>query len=130
MIDGTYEESCYFKELVRETLLKFFAWDNDRLSIIIGLKGFLGRKMFTGISRQGDTYKLLRYTVLPTLQKDRRRIEEKKQKKLDFLAKILDEAERHTEAHVVRIIDKPCIEELNIRWKNMSAIERIKVVYK
>ena len=46
-------------------------------------------------------YKQIRYQILPALWKDHRAIERKKQNKLNFLAEVVDESDRHTEAHVV-----------------------------
>ena len=34
------------------------------------------------------------------------------------------------EAHVVRVIVKPYIRDLNLKWKNMSTLEKVKTVYK
>ena len=61
---------------------------------------------------------------LPALWKDHRAIERKKQNKLIFLAEVLDEAGRHTEAHVVRIIIKPYIRDLNFKWQNMTDFDK------
>ena len=60
-------------------------------------------------------YKQIRYQILPALWKDHTAIERKKQNKLNFLAEVLDESDRHTEAHVVRIIVKPYIRDLNLK---------------
>ena len=57
-------------------------------------------------------------------------IERQKQKKLIFLAKVLDEAGRHMDAHVVRIFVKPYIRDLNLKWRNMTALDKVKAVYK
>ena len=56
------------------------------------------------------------------------RIERKKEKRLSFLAEILDELGRHMEVHVVRVIVKPNIRNLNLKWKNMPALEKAKTV--
>ena len=71
-------------------------------------------------------YKQIRYVLLPALWKDHRAIEQKKQ--IKFLAEVLDEAGRHTEAHTVRIIVKPYIRDLNLKWRNMTALDKAKAL--
>ena len=60
-------------------------------------------------------YKQIRYVLLPALWKDHMAIEQKKQ---------IDEAGRHMEARMVRIIVKPYIRDLNLKWRNMSALDK------
>lgn len=74
---------------------------------------------------RGDSCIHLRYVILPAVWKNHKRIEQKKQRKLDFVAEVLNESGRHTEAHVVRIIVKPTIERMNKHWKNMSIRDKI-----
>lgn len=73
-------------------------------------------------------YKLIRYKILPALKKNHKNIEKDKQKKLTFLANQLDKVGRKGEAHVVRIIVKPYIYELNSKWREMTAMEKFKTV--
>ena len=73
-------------------------------------------------------YKLIRHQILPVLKKNHKNIEQDKQKKLSFLANQLEKAGRKGEAHVVRIIVKPYIYELNSKWREMTAMEKLKTV--
>ena len=61
-------------------------------------------------------YKQIRYVLLPALWRDHMAIERQK---------VLDEAGRHLEAHVVRIIVKPYIRDLNLKWQNMTALDKV-----
>lgn len=72
---------------------------------------FLKIIFFESFTRVG-VHKQIRYVLLPALWRDHMAIERQKQKKLIFLAKVLDETGRHMEAHVVRIIVKPYIRDL------------------
>ena len=52
------------------------------------------------------------------------------QRKLENLVKLLDNDERYQEAHVIRIIIKPHLEEMNRRkWTNMTAMEKLKSLF-
>lgn len=73
---------------------------------------------------------MFRYVLLPALWKDHIAIEQKKQRKLNFLSDELDKVGRYMEAHVVRIIVKPYIRDLNFKWGNMSALDKFKAAYK
>ena len=121
-----YRESKDFKDTVK-------CYTTKNLKDIAFLKRFISR-VFTDKSLRirSDTYKHLRYTLLPFLQEDRVSIERKKQKRLSFLSEVLDELGRHMEAHVVRVIVKPFIyiRDPNLKWKNMSALEKVKSAYK
>ena len=71
-------------------------------------------------------YTFLTEEFLPEMWKDRKGIELKRQRKLENLAKLLDKDERYQEAHVIRIIVKPHLEEMNRKWTNMTALEKFK----
>ena len=73
-------------------------------------------------------YKEIRYRLLPVLWRDHRAIERKKQRKLTFLANELGNAGRHVEGHIVRTIVKPYIRDLNRKWSQMTAIDKLKTV--
>ena len=74
-------------------------------------------------------YTFLTKEVLPEMWKDRKEIELKRQRKLESLAKLLDKDERYQEAHVIRIIIKPHLEEMNRKWANMTALEKVKSLF-
>ena len=65
--------------------------------------------------------------VLPVMWKDRKGIELKRQ--LEHLAKLLDKNERYQEAHIIRIIVKPYLEEMNRKWTNMTAQEKFRSLF-
>ena len=117
-----YRESKDFKDAVK-------CYKTKSLKDIAFLKRFISR-VFTDKSLRirSDACKHLRYTLLPFLQKDRVRIERKKEKRLSFLAEILDKLGRLMEVHMVRVIVKPNIRNLNLKWKNMPALEKAKTV--
>ena len=88
------------------------------------LKSFLFEKP----GQRRGIYKPIRYILLPVLWKDHRAIERKKQKKLSFLANEFDNAGRHVEGHIVRMIVKPYIRDLNREWSKMTAVDKLKTV--
>ena len=71
-------------------------------------------------------YTFLTKEVLPEMWKDRKEIELRRQRKLENLSKLLDKDERYQEAHIIRIIVKPYLEEMNRKWTNMTALEKFK----
>ena len=74
-------------------------------------------------------YIFLTKEVLPEMWKDRKGIELKRQRKLEDLANLLDKDGRYQEAHVVRIIVKPYLEEMNRKWTNMTTQEKFKSLF-
>ena len=71
-------------------------------------------------------YTFLAQGVLPEMWRSRKGIELKRQRKLEDLANLLDNDERYQEAHVIRIIVKPYLEEMNRGWTNMTAMGKFK----
>ena len=57
-----------------------------------------------------------------------RGIEQKKQKKLTFLANEFDKVGRTVEAHVVRTIVKPYVHYMNLGWGKMSVVKKLKLL--
>ena len=74
-------------------------------------------------------YTFLTEKLLPEMWKDREGIEIKRQRKLEYLAKLLDKNERYQEAHIIRIIVKPYLEEMNRKWTNMTAQEKFRSLF-
>ena len=66
-------------------------------------------------------YKYIRYKILPVLSNDYKATE----RELTVLANESDNAERIMEAHIVRTIVKPYIQDLNLK---MTAMEKVKTV--
>lgn len=56
------------------------------------------------------------------------KIEEKKQQKLEFPAEMFDEGGQHVEAHITRSIIKPTIADMNTRWTQVSAFDKVKAL--
>ena len=79
------------------------------------------------VMRRGDSvYKTVEDVILPVLWRDHKTVERSKQVKLTFLANELGNVGRHIEAHVVRTIVKPYIRDMNRKWSEMTAIDKLK----
>lgn len=52
----------------------------------------------------------------------------KNKKKLNFLANELDKNGRCVEARVVRTIVKPYVRDLNLKWRKMTALDKLLTV--
>ena len=74
-------------------------------------------------------YTFLTQEVLPEMWRSRKEIELKRQRKLEDLANLLDKGGRYQEAHIIRIIVKPYLEEMNRKWINMTALEKFKSLF-
>ena len=120
-IDGYYRESKYFQEALCELN------PTDKVASMIHqiLKSFIFREPE---HRRGVYKEISRYEILPVLWKDHKAIERKKQRRLTFLANELSNVGRHVEGHVVRIIVKPYIRDLNKKWSKLTALEKLKTV--
>ena len=124
---GYYRESKNFKKAVIQLVINIceLTPTNEAGNII---HGFLKKPFFRKpVYRQG-VYKQIRYEILPVLWTNHRAVERKKQKKLTFLANELEKAGRHVEAHVVRVIVKPNIRDMNLKWSKMNALEKLNAV--
>ena len=73
-------------------------------------------------------YKTIKHQVLPVLWKNHTMIERKKQKKLTFLANELDNGGQHIKAHIVRVIVKPYIRDMNLEWSKMTCVQKLESV--
>lgn len=125
-VDGRYCETEEFRRLFKVATYEISKnnTDKDVALIIHQCLKYIFLEPFTRVG----VYKHLRYVVLPVLWKDHVAIERRKQRKLSFLAEVLDEAGRHAEAHLVKIIVKPYIRDLNLKWRNMSALDKVKAL--
>ena len=122
-----YRESKYFKEAVLYLIFNLCELNpTNMLGNII--HEFLKTSFFEKPEYRRGVYKQIRYEILPVLWKDHKAIERKKQRKLTFLANELDNVGRHVEGHVVRIIVKPYIRDLNKKWSKMTATGKLKAV--
>ena len=104
-IDGRYRETRGFRKLFKIAIYEILQNNEDAAPIIHQCLKDIFLEPFTRVG----IYKQIGYILLPALWKDHRAIERKKQNKLNFLIEVLDEAGRHTEDHVVRVIVKPYI---------------------
>lgn len=125
-LSGEYHESDEFRDLVMEVLIERSELSGE-LAIKTIKEDFL-YVLFMNSSAHEGFYQFLRYTVLPILQKDRAKIEEKRQRRLEFLADIFDEGGRTIEARVVRTIVKPTIANLNARWAGVSTWGKVRTL--
>ena len=66
--------------------------------------------------------------IVPALKKDHKKIAKHEQKMLSFLANEMHKAGRQTEAHVVRIIVKPYLQQARKKWTEMTAMQKFKTV--
>lgn len=116
-----YRERDEFRDLLMEVIIE----RSVSHEVTIGTIKRALYALFVDSNTRGGIYRFLRYTVLPILQKDRAKMEEKKQRRLELLAEMFDEDGRSTEAHVVRAIVKPTIAELNTRWASVSTLSKL-----
>ena len=89
---------------------------------------FLKTSFFGEPEYREGIYKDIRYKILPVLWKYHKAIWRKSQEKLTFLANELSNTGRHVEGHIVRTIVKPYIRDLNRKWSEMTALEKLKTV--
>lgn len=125
--NGEYRESKEFETLVMETIIER---STSRETAIRVIKQDFLYVLFGDHISHGGIYKFLQNTVLPSLQKDRVRIEKSKQEKMELLATIFDVGHRPVEAHVIRTIIKPYIVSMNIRWAHVSPTNIVKNIVK
>ena len=126
-IDGHYREQKDFQEALLFYIFKLCELNpTDKVASMIHhiLKSFIFEKP----EHRRGVYEQIRYGILPVLWKDHKAIERKKQRKLTFLANELNNVGRLAEAHVVRIIVKPYIRDLNKKWSKMTATDKLKAV--
>ena len=126
-IDGYYREQKDFQEALLFYIFNLCELNpTDKVASMINhiLKSFIFEKPE---HRRGVCKQIL-YEILPVLWKDHKAIEHKKQRKLTFLANELDNVGRHVEGHIVRIIVKPYIRDLNKKWSKMTATDKLKAV--
>ena len=124
-IDGHYRESKYFQEALLFYIFNLCGLNpTDKVASMIHqiLKSFIFEKP----EHRRGVYKEIRYKLLPVLWKHHKAIVRKKQRKLTFLANELDNVGRLVEAHVVRIIVKPYIRDLNKKMVGNDCIGKIK----
>lgn len=125
-IDGIYRESETFKKLCFRFIDHICRLNPvDKVGTIV--HEFL-KIIFVASDFRRGVYKDIRYKILPVLNKNHRAIERKKQKKLTFLVKELNRVGRYVEAHVIRVIVKPCIRDLNLKWRRMTALDKLLTV--
>ena len=123
-IDGRYIETKYFKEAVQRLVFNICEL-NPTNKVGCMIHEFLKLSFFEKPEYRKGVYKQVRHQILPALWKNHKAIERKKQKKLTFLANEMDKAGRYVEAHVVRIIVKPYIRDMNLKWSKMTALEKV-----
>ena len=122
--DGRYIETKYFKEAVQHLVFNICELNTtNKVGCVV--HNFLKLPFFEEPEYRKGVYKQIRYQILPALWKNHKAIERKKQEKLTFLANEMDKAGRYVEAHVVRIIVKPYIRDMNLKWSKMTAVGKI-----
>ena len=119
-----YRETKGFNEAVLDFVFSICELNpTDKIGPII--HEFLKKWFFKKPEHRRCVYKHIRYVVLPMLWKNHRTIERQKQKKLVFLANELHNDGRVVEAHIVRTIVKPYIRDLNRKWSQMTALDKL-----
>ena len=123
-INRRYIETKYFKEAVQRLVFNICEL-NPTNKVGPMIHEFLKLTFFEKPEYRKGVYIQIKYQVLPVLWKNHKEIERKKQKKLTLLANELHSAGRYVEAHVVRIIVKPYIRGMNLKWSKMTALQKI-----
>ena len=122
-----YRESTNFQEAVLYLIFNLCELNpTNRVGKIS--HEFLKLSFFEEPDQRRGIYKPIKHTLLPVLRKDHKMIERKKKKKSSFLANELSKAGRHVEGHIVRMIVKPYIRDLNRNWAKMTALDKLKAV--
>ena len=125
-----HRESDKFYDLIIKLVTRIIK-NNPTDVLGKSVNNFLKTSMFFRykMHRQG-AYRVIHKIVLPLLNRDHKKVEKDKQKKLLFLANKLEKVRRITEAHVVRIIVKPHLQELGLEWSGMMVMEKFRTVIK
>ena len=122
-----YKETVYYKEVVKCIIFKICELNNTFM-VAAMIHGFLKSNLFGKPMYRGGVYKTIKHQILPVLWKDHKTIERKKQKKLSFLAKELNNGGQYVKAHIVRTIVKPCIRDMNLKWSKMTCVQKLESV--
>ena len=104
-VDGWYRESEVFKRVCLR-FINHICQLNSTNKVGSIIHQFL-KMVFNEPDFKNSVYKQIRYQILPVLWENHKAVECKKQNKLNFLAEVLDEAGRHTEAHVLELLLNP-----------------------
>ena len=122
-----YRESANFQEAVLSYIFNLCELNpTNKVGEII--HKFLKLSFFEGPGQRRGVYNPIKYILLPVLRRDHKAVERKKQKKLSFLANELSNAGQHVQGHIVRMIVKPYIRDLNRKWAKMTALDKLKTV--
>lgn len=126
-IGHRYRESKHFRQAVIK--LVYNICENNPTSMVASMvHEFLKLRFFFKLDYRKGVYKEIRYKTLPVLWKNHRSIERRKFERLNLLAYELDKNGRHIEAHVIRTIVKPYIRDLNLKWRKMTALDKLRTV--
>ena len=127
-IDSRYHETREFKRLFKVAIYEVLK--NNVTKDVAPIIPQALKDTFLELFTRVGVHKQIRYALLPALWKDNMAIERKNKKKSNFFAEVFDEEGRHIEVHVVRVIVKPYIRDLNLNWRNMTALDKAKALYK
>ena len=122
-----YKETVYFKECMKCIIFKICELNVPSMVTAI-IHGFLKSNIFGKPIYRKGVYKIIKHHVLPVLWKNHAMIERKKQKKLTFLANELDNGGQYIKAHIVRVIVKPYIRDMNLKWSKMTCVQKLETV--
>ena len=122
-----YKETVYYKGVVKCIIFKICELNITNM-VAAMIHGFLKSNIFGKPMYREGVYKTIKHQVLPVIWKDHKAIERKKQKKLTFLAKGLDNGGQYVKAHIVRTIVKPYIRDINLKWSKMTCVQKLGTV--